>query len=67
MEAYAGDEFQDVVHQAMRLVETKAARDPPSPERLRKLQKTWNAACRLEAGMWDEAIDPRLRKLVLEP
>lgn len=67
IEAYAGDEFQDVVHRAMRLVETKAARDPPSPERLRKLQKTWNAACRLEAGMWDEAIDPRLRKLVLEP
>lgn len=67
IEAYAGDEFQAVVQRAMRLVEAKAARDPPSPQRLSKLQKIWNAACRLEAGMWDEAVDARLRKLVLEP
>ncbi|KAJ1022550.1 hypothetical protein NDA16_003539 [Ustilago loliicola] len=67
IEAYAGDEFQDVVQKAMRLVEAKAARDAPTPQRLRKLQKIWNAACRLEAGMWDEAVDARLRRLVLEP
>lgn len=67
IEAYAGDEFHDVVEKAMRLVEAKAARDPLTPERLRKLQKIWNAACRLEAGMWDEAVDARLRRLVLEP
>ncbi|SNX86059.1 related to THI21 - Hydroxymethylpyrimidine phosphate kinase, involved in the last steps in thiamine biosynthesis [Melanopsichium pennsylvanicum] len=67
IEAYARDEFQSVVQRAVRLVEAKAARDPPSPERLRKLQKIWNAACRLEAGMWDEAIETHLRKLVLEP
>ncbi|CCF51522.1 hypothetical protein NDA11_000231 [Ustilago hordei] len=67
IDGYAGDEFQEVVQKAMRLVEAKAARDAPTPERLRKLQKIWNAACRLEAGMWDEAIDGRLRRLVLEP
>ncbi|SPO27724.1 related to THI21 - Hydroxymethylpyrimidine phosphate kinase, involved in the last steps in thiamine biosynthesis [Ustilago trichophora] len=67
IEAYAGDEFQSVVQRAMRLIEDKAALDPPSPERLRKLQKIWNAACRLEAGMWDEAVDARLRRPVLEP
>ena len=67
IEAYASDEFQGVVQRAMRLVEAKAARDPPSPQRLRNLQKIWNAACRLEAGMWDEAVDARLRTAVLEP
>ncbi|GAC93664.1 putative phosphomethylpyrimidine kinase [Pseudozyma hubeiensis SY62] len=66
IEAYAGSEFQSTVQRAMRLVEAKAAKDPPSPQRLRKLQTTWNAACRLEAGMWSEAVDARLRNLVLE-
>lgn len=67
IEAYSGQDFQAVVRRAMRLVEAKAAKDPPSPQRLRKLQTTWNAACRLEAGMWDEAVDTGLRRLVLEP
>uniref|UniRef100_V5GUM3 Phosphomethylpyrimidine kinase n=1 Tax=Kalmanozyma brasiliensis (strain GHG001) TaxID=1365824 RepID=V5GUM3_KALBG len=67
IDAYAGSDFQDAAKKAMLLIEAKAARDPPSPERLRKLQKTWNAACRLEAGMWDEAVEPSLRRLVLEP
>ena len=67
IDSYAGDEFQEVVQKAMRLVEAKAVRDAPTPERLRKLQKIWNAACRLEAGMWDEAVDARLRRLVLGP
>ncbi|KAJ9480090.1 Thiamine biosynthesis protein THI22 [Pseudozyma hubeiensis] len=67
IEAYAGSEFQSTVQQAMRLVEAKAAKDPLSPQRMRKLQTTWNAACRLEAGMWNEAVDARLRNLVLEP
>lgn len=67
IEAYSGDEFQQVVHKGMRLIEAKAARDPPTPERLSKLQKIWNAACRLEAGMWDEAMEPSLRRLVLDP
>ena len=67
IEAYASDEFQGVVQRSMQLVEAKAARDPPSPQKLNQLQRTWNAACRLEAGMWDEAVDPRLRRLVLEP
>ncbi|CDR87370.1 related to THI21-Hydroxymethylpyrimidine phosphate kinase, involved in the last steps in thiamine biosynthesis [Sporisorium scitamineum] len=65
--AYSSDEFQSVVQRAMRLVEAKATRDAPSPHRLRQLQRTWNAACRLEAGMWDEAVDASLRRLVLEP
>ncbi len=65
--AYASDEFQAAAKKAMRLMETKAARDPPSKERLQRLQKVWNAACRLEAGMWDEAVDASLRRLVLEP
>ncbi|SPO32493.1 related to THI21 - Hydroxymethylpyrimidine phosphate kinase, involved in the last steps in thiamine biosynthesis [Ustilago trichophora] len=67
IEAYAGDEFQGVVQRAMRLIENKAALDPPSPEKLRKLQKIWNAACRLETAMWDEAVDAHLRRVVLEP
>ncbi|TKY84641.1 hypothetical protein EX895_006543 [Sporisorium graminicola] len=67
IEAYSSDDFQRVVQRAMRLVEAKAARDAPSSHRLCQLQKTWNAACRLEAGMWDEAVDASLRRLVLEP
>ncbi|SJX63818.1 related to THI21-Hydroxymethylpyrimidine phosphate kinase, involved in the last steps in thiamine biosynthesis [Sporisorium reilianum f. sp. reilianum] len=67
IEAYSSHEFQSVVQRAMRLVEAKAAKDAPSPHRLGQLQRTWNAACRLEAGMWDEAVDASLRRLVLEP
>lgn len=67
IDAYAGDEFQETAQKAMQLLEAKVARDPPSKEKLKKLQKIWNAACRLEAGMWEEAVNPSLRRLVLEP
>ncbi|KAI3485893.1 hypothetical protein L1887_50692 [Cichorium endivia] len=67
IEAYASDDFQQAARKAMQLIEARAARDDLSPDRMRKLQRIWNAACRLEAGMWDEAIDPSLRRPVLEP
>ncbi len=67
IEAYASDDFQQAAQKAMQLIEARAARDELSPGRMRKLQRIWNAACRLEASMWDEAMDPSLRRPVLEP
>ncbi|PWY98328.1 hypothetical protein BCV70DRAFT_202107 [Testicularia cyperi] len=67
IDAYADKEFQDATQKSIRLIEERAQADAPSPARLAGLQKIWNAACRLEAGMWDEAINSNLRRNIVEP
>ncbi|UZJ53846.1 hypothetical protein CBS101457_003166 [Exobasidium rhododendri] len=64
---YSGKEFQVVVRNGVESMEEYASTDPPSIARVKSLQRIWNAAVRLEIGMWDEALNPLLRRDVLEP
>lgn len=64
---YAGEEFQQVVRDGITNMERYAAADPPSVVRTASLQRIWDAAVRLEIGMWDEALDKSLRRDVLAP
>lgn len=65
IEYYAGAEFQKIVRDGIQNMERYAANDPPSLKRTANLQRIWDAAVRLEIGMWDEALDTQLRRDVL--
>ncbi|PWN48594.1 hypothetical protein IE53DRAFT_319069 [Violaceomyces palustris] len=68
IQAYSSQEFQDNVRKGLELIESKASRDPPSSERLNRLQTIWDSACRLEIGMWDEALSSSSsRKVIIDP
>ncbi|EPQ29772.1 uncharacterized protein PFL1_02445 [Pseudozyma flocculosa PF-1] len=67
IQGYAGDEFQQAVRDGMALLEDIASQDPPSAVRLEKLQKIWDASCRLEIAMWDEAMRTEVRRGILDP
>lgn len=64
---YAGEEFQKIVRDGIQNMERYAANDPPSLKRTANLQRIWDAAVRLEIGMWDEALDLKIRREVLAP
>ena len=65
VEYYAGQEFQKIVRDGIQNMERYAANDPPSLKRTATLQRIWDAAVRLEIGMWDEALNTNLRRDVL--
>lgn len=53
---YAGEEYCSTVRAGLAKLEEEAAQVCPSPIQMAQLQKIWDAAVRLEAGMWDEAV-----------
>lgn len=64
---YSSKDFLDVVRKGIADMENYASSDPPSQARLANLQRIWNAAVRLEIGMWDEALDKTLRREIVDP
>ncbi|CEH13224.1 Phosphomethylpyrimidine kinase [Ceraceosorus bombacis] len=66
IDTYADEGFQDVARKSIEAMEDRAAADFPSQERMKQLQNIWNAAVRLEIGMWDEAIDANLRREIVD-
>ncbi|MCO5554306.1 hypothetical protein L7F22_007835 [Adiantum nelumboides] len=64
---YSSKDFLDVVRKGIEDMENYASSDPPSQARLANLQRIWNAAVRLEIGMWDEALDKTLRREIVDP
>ncbi|CAO1636803.1 unnamed protein product [Sympodiomycopsis kandeliae] len=53
---YTGQEYTQAVKAGLAHIESVVLKDRPSPEQMRGLQKIWNAAVRLEIGMWDESL-----------
>ncbi|CAO1614026.1 unnamed protein product [Parajaminaea phylloscopi] len=53
---YAGEEYLAAVRAGVAKLEEEAHKCALSPLQTSRLQQVWNAAVRLEAGMWDEAI-----------
>lgn len=48
-------------------MEAEAAHICPSVHQMDRLQQIWDAAVRLEKGMWDEAVDVGSRRPIFDP
>ncbi|CAD6916235.1 unnamed protein product, partial [Tilletia controversa] len=67
IDTYSSDEFQDSVGKSISLMERKAQQASLTVAKLSELKRIWTAAVRLEIGMWDEAVDPTLRRPIVDP
>ncbi|KAE8224641.1 hypothetical protein CF319_g2500 [Tilletia indica] len=67
IDTYSSDEFQDSVGKSIGLMERKAQQSPLTVAKLSEYKRIWTAAVRLEIGMWDEAVDPSVRRPIVDP
>ncbi|CAO1629354.1 unnamed protein product [Jaminaea pallidilutea] len=64
---YCGPEYLEAVRAGVAKMEAEAAHICPSVHQMDRLQQIWDAAVRLEKGMWDEAVDVGSRRPIFDP
>ncbi|KAK4685146.1 hydroxymethylpyrimidine/phosphomethylpyrimidine kinase / thiaminase, partial [Tremellales sp. Uapishka_1] len=57
MEDYSGAEYLAAILTTIDNLEDRIARDPPSPEKLKRLTEIWHECVRLERDFWQMGLD----------